>query len=77
MKNTFCYFVAAIVDSLLHGQYGAIITYVSAGQTSSTDVITWLSKMVFEYFNDTFGLVHPYFCYIQCVIVCKHIVKTV
>ena len=33
----------AIIYSHSHGQYGAIIAYVTAGHTSSTDAVTWLS----------------------------------
>ena len=36
----------AIVDLQTHGQYGVLICYVPAGQTSSTDIVTWLSNMV-------------------------------
>ena len=47
----------AIVDSHTHGQYGAIICYAPAGQTSSSDIVTsWLSKMVQKYFNGSLGL---------------------
>lgn len=46
----------AIVDSHIHCQYGALICYAPAGQTSSTDIVTWLSKMVQKYFNGSLGL---------------------
>ena len=46
----------AIVDSHTHGQYGALMCYAPAGQASSTDIVTWLSKMVQKYFNGSLGL---------------------
>ena len=46
----------AIVDSHTHGQCGAFICYATAGQTSSTDIVTWLSKMMQKYFNGSLGL---------------------
>ena len=36
----------AIVDSHAHDKYEAIISYTPAGQTSSSDIVTWLAKMV-------------------------------
>lgn len=46
----------AIVDSHMHGQYGAIMSFAPAGPTSSNDIVTWLSKMVLKYFNGSLGL---------------------
>ena len=46
----------AIIDSHTHGQYGALICYAPAGQTSSTDIVTWLSKGVQKYLNKSLGL---------------------
>lgn len=46
----------AVVDSHTHGQYGAIISYAAAGQTCSTDIVTWLSKMMQKYIDVSLGL---------------------
>lgn len=46
----------ATVDSHTHGQYEALICYAPSGQTSSTDIVTWLSKMVQKCFNGSLGL---------------------
>ena len=57
----------AIVDSHSHGQYGAIIAYASAGQTSSSKIVTWLSKMVYKYFNGSLGLCTLTFVIYDCM----------
>ena len=46
----------AIFDSHMHAQFGAIISYVPKGPTSSTNIVSWLSKMVQKYFNGALGL---------------------
>ena len=46
----------AIFDSHMHAQFGAIMSYAPPGPTSSTGIVSWLSKMVQKCFNGTLGL---------------------